>query len=107
MLSQSPREEPFMFTRYLVVLAVLFGGVLRSSAQTASGTILGLVRDAQDAAIPGAKITVTHTGSNISRMFTTGSSGSYTIPFLAPGTYDVSAEAPGFRRASRTGIRLS
>lgn len=91
----------FAFTAFLI-----FGGSFLSG-QTASGTILGLVRDAQDAAVPGARVTATHTGSNISRTFATDANGSYTMPFLVPGTYSVSAEAAGFRRASRTGIRLS
>ncbi|MEJ7607675.1 MAG: carboxypeptidase-like regulatory domain-containing protein, partial [Bryobacteraceae bacterium] len=78
-----------------------------SAAQTATGTILGLVRDAQDAPIPGAKLTVTNAGTNIARSFVTDSRGSYSLPFLIPGNYSVSAEAPGFRRSNRAGVRLS
>lgn len=93
--------------RLLILILLISSGLLPLSAQTASGTILGLVRDSQDAAIPAAKVTATHTGSNISRTFNTGSGGNYSIPFLSPGVYDISAEAPGFRRATRTGVRLS
>lgn len=75
-------------------------------AQTASGTILGTVRDQQEAAIPGATVTVTNTASNVSKNFVTDSSGTYVIPFLLPGNYSVSAEAPGFRRSHRTGINV-
>src|SRR5688572_20264279 len=78
-----------------------------AAAQTASGTILGIVVDPQDAPIPGAKITVTNSGTNIARTFTTDDRGSYTFPFLVPGNYSLSAEAQGFRRANRTAIRVS
>src|SRR6266567_7262886 len=33
-------------------------------------------------------------------------SGAYTIPFLAPGEYEIAAEAPGFKRSVRQGLKL-
>ncbi len=89
----------------LVVASLLLASGL--SAQTASGTILGLVRDSQNAAIPGAKVTITNVATNIVRTFKTDARGSYTVPFLVPATYSVTAEADGFKRANRNGIRLS
>ncbi|WP_031500308.1 TonB-dependent receptor [Bryobacter aggregatus] len=89
----------------LTLLLVLAASL--AVAQTASGVILGTVRDTQDAPVPGATVTVTNTGTNITRNFTTDSKGNYTFPFLVPGLYSVSAEAQGFRRANRTSIRLS
>src|SRR5262245_23368513 len=89
----------------LIVLTAMAAAI--SYAQTASGTILGTVRDSQQATVPGAKVTVTNIANNISKVFTTGSSGQYTVPYLLPGNYAVSVEAPGFRRANRTGIRLN
>lgn len=76
-------------------------------AQTASGTILGLVRDSQNAVISGANITITNTATNIVRTYTTDTRGSYTVPFLVPGVYSVSAGANGFKRAVRENVRLS
>src|SRR5262244_1221550 len=85
-------------------LMVLLSGV--TDAQTASGTILGVVRDSQQAAVPGAKVTATNIASNTARHFTTDQTGQYTIPFLLPGRYSVSVEAQGFRRATRSGLTL-
>jgi hypothetical protein len=85
-------------------VAALFCASL--SAQTASGTILGAIKDSQDAAIPGARVTVTNVASNTSRSFTTDQSGQYTVPYLLPGPYSVSVEAQGFRKANRTGLTL-
>src|SRR5580693_4671661 len=33
--------------------------------------------------------------------------GQYTIPFLMPGTYEISAESPGFKRYVRTGVEVA
>jgi hypothetical protein len=93
-----------------LVLTAVLGLLLltpAARAQTASGSILGIVLDPQDSPIPGARVTVTNAGTNISRNFTTDGRGSYTFPFLPPGLYSVSVEANGFRRASRTSLRVS
>src|SRR5262245_56542923 len=89
----------------LIVLTAMVTTV--SYAQPASGTILGTGRDSQQATVPGAKVRVTNVANNIAKVFTTGSSGQYTVPYLLPGNYSVSVEAAGFRRANRTGIRLN
>ena len=75
-------------------------------AQTVSGTILGTVRDPQQALVPGAKVIVTNVANNVSRNFVTDASGQYVVPFLLPGQYSVTVEAQGFRRANRTGLTL-
>ena len=37
---------------------------------------------------------------------TTTSDGAYTIPFLRPGVYTVSAELTGFRKVSQANVQL-
>ena len=66
------------FLMRLVALPALFCAAL--SAQTVSGTILGTIRDSQEAAVPNAKVTVTNVASNTSRNFTTDATGTYAIP---------------------------
>ena len=85
---------PAITWRFAALVVLLSASV---SAQTSSGTILGTIRDSQDAAIPGAKVTVTNTGSGIAKTFVTDTTGSYVIPYLLPGQYSVSVEAQGFR----------
>src|SRR5258706_9666998 len=70
-------------------------------AQEYRGTITGRVLDAQQAAIPGVKIIVTLGSTGARSETTSGSDGSYTIPFFTPGTYKISAEAQGFKRYQR------
>ena len=55
--------------------------------------------DTQDAAIPGAKVTITNTGTNVvSETVTTNSEGYYQVLQLPVGSYTVSAEHAGFSR---------
>ncbi len=64
----------------------------------AQGTadILGTVTDATGAVIPGATITLTNIGTNISATATSASNGDYIFPSVQIGTYTVKVDAKGF-----------
>ena len=64
--------------------------------QSATGQIIGNVTDPSGAAIPGARVTATNVGTNISRETTTGPDGFYQILALPIGTYDVAIRTQGF-----------
>jgi len=72
---------------------------ISASAQTASGRIIGTVTDAQGAAVAGAKVTVTNTGTNVRSDAVTNADGFYQVLQLAVGTYTVTAEHDGFSKA--------
>jgi hypothetical protein len=80
--------------------AALFGQEFR-------GTFSGSVSDTQGAAIPKVKVTVTETRTGTTAAAVSSDSGEYTIPFLTPGIYEISAEAPGFKKFVRQGLTLS
>jgi hypothetical protein len=75
-------------------------------AQQARGTILGTITDGSGAAVPGALVTVTNTGTSAKFAVRTGSVGFYTAPMLAIGAYSVTVEHPGFKKSTRSGIVL-
>lgn len=75
-------------------------------AQQGRGTISGTVTDASGASVPGASIAITNTGTNATFTTTTNEVGYYTAPAMPVGTYTVSAEKQGFKRAVRTGLVL-
>lgn len=80
-----------------------------ASAQTqltATGTILGHIRDSSGAAIPGAKITLHNEQTGIRSTFTTGTAGDYIFINQIPDTYDVTVEKQGFRTARTVGLIL-
>ena len=60
-----------------------------AAAQEITGSIGGVVSDSSGALIPGVKVTVTNTGTNVSKSVVTGASGAYRVPFLFFGTYRV------------------
>lgn len=56
--------------------------------------------------MPNAKITAVRIDTGVSRSTLAGSTGTYVIPDLVVGTYNVTAEAHGFKSGSATGITL-
>ena len=76
------------------------------SAQDARGAINGTVTDQSGGIVPGVSIRVTNADTGVSVDATTNAYGAYDVPFLLPGTYSVSAELAGFKKATRSGIRV-
>lgn len=67
----------------------------------------GRVVDPTDAPVAGASVVVRHTETNARYPAQTDSSGNYTAPFLPPGTYAITVELRGFKKAVREGVQLS
>jgi hypothetical protein len=74
--------------------------------QETRGTISGAVVDSSGAGIPGVKVLATETRTGTKASTVSDVAGQYTIPFLAPGNYEVSAEAADFKKAVRSGLDL-
>jgi hypothetical protein len=98
--------KKWRFILRLIVVCLLAGG---SSlvAQLQEARIIGVVYDPQHAVVPGATVTVTNTGTNISETVKTDSSGNYVVTPLDPGAYTVNAVATGFQTTVRNGIELT
>jgi Carboxypeptidase regulatory-like domain len=90
----------------LILIVLLASWNALVTAQTYQGRILGSVTDSSGAVVGGAKVTITNTATGISRSLTANGTGDYNAPNLEPGPYIVTAEAPSFKRAQRTGLRL-
>jgi outer membrane receptor protein involved in Fe transport len=78
------------------------------AAAQVTGSIAGVVRDASNAVMPGATVTVT--GAALQRTSvsaTTGSAGEYRVPLLPPGTYDVVVELAGFAPQTRRNVEVA
>jgi hypothetical protein len=77
-----------------------------NAAQTFRGAILGNVSDVNGGAIPDATITARNTGTGLERTTTTDSAGSFSIPELPLGVYEVSVNKQGFRSAKVTDVKV-
>ena len=67
----------------------------------------GVVSDSSGAMVANATVTIRDVGTNIATSSRTDDKGSYFFTGLRPSTYDVKAEAPGFRAAERTNVVLA
>jgi hypothetical protein len=92
----------------LVVILISFLSALGVYAQSAStATITGQVVDPQGAVIVGAKVTATNVATGMSRSTNTTGTGNYSLPNLAPGTYDITVAAPNFAGGGTKGVTLN
>jgi carboxypeptidase family protein len=91
------RGRHIMFTS-LGLLLILWMGSLPGSAQVgyATATLHGTVYDPSGSVVPSATVTVTDPSTGMVKTVKTGTDGTYEIPALKPGTYQVQVEAPGF-----------
>ena len=70
-------------------------------AQKITGDISGTVQDSTGAMVKDARITASNTATGETRSVTTSGSGFYRILELPPGSYKVTATAPGFKTSAR------
>lgn len=93
-----------MKARYWLVFVIL--AAVSLSAQTFRGTILGTVTDPSGAVVAGAQVTVKNTGTGLQRSTTTSGDGSYSLPELPIGTYDVTVTQAGFETSVTKGVTV-
>src|ERR1017187_2179105 len=92
------------------LLGVLLFATLLSDrvwAQEVTATVSGRVTDSSGAVVPGVSVEVKNTQTNQVISAKTDASGNYVAPYLHPGTYDITAEATGFKKFIQTGLVLS
>lgn len=89
------------------MVATLLAAFSASAAgQAVNGTLLGAITDSSGAAVAGATVTIRETNTSVVRDTLTNESGNYTFPTLTPGTYDVTVEKVGFRKAIRQTVEV-
>lgn len=92
-----PKEGVMKASHRAVLWAILSVIAIPTRSQTSAGSIVGVVRDSSSAVAPGAKVTVTNLGTNVSFTYVTDDTGNYFVPGLIPGQYRVSVEKSGFK----------
>ena len=95
------RKSIFLAALVLVLLSAHI-----AAAQVTTARLEGTVKDPTDAIIPGVVVVATNTGTNLTTEAITNETGLYLFPRLTPGTYSVTAELRGFKKAQNTGIIL-
>ncbi|MEK7407986.1 MAG: carboxypeptidase regulatory-like domain-containing protein [Acidobacteriota bacterium] len=91
--------------RKLLLLSCLTCAVALSQVEQA--TLTGTVADQSGAVIPNVRVVARNSQTGVETATRTNAEGIYRIPYLHPGSYDVSAEAQGFKKARVTGVGLT
>lgn len=77
------------------------------SAQLQNARIEGTVSDSSGAVIPGSKLSLVNTKTQVRLEAESDASGFFVFPSLPPGLYTLSAEANGFRKGTVANIELT
>src|SRR5581483_10832049 len=86
------------------LLALWIGSL--AHAQNITGSIVGTVLDSSGSALPGVIITVRNQGTGISSEAIVDQSGTYSVPNLFAGRYEVEAKKQGFQTVAFKDIQL-
>lgn len=94
--------------RSVVAFAVALGALTLSSAvaQEFRATVTGRITDQSRGAMPGVTVVVTNTETNETATAVASADGAYSIPFLQPGVYTLTAELDGFKTYTQEDLRL-
>jgi hypothetical protein len=89
----------FCFLSGLLVLVASLGfQSVQAQVDYSTATLKGVVYDPQGAVIVKATVTVTNPSTGFTKTVQCHADGSYVIPVLQPGAYQISVEAPGFEK---------
>ncbi len=96
-------------TLLIVALACgqLAASVAYGQAQANAADLQGYVRDASTAVVTNATVTASNPATNVSRSANTTSDGYYQIVGLPPGSYEITVEAPNFKKAVLPDVTLT
>ena len=92
-----------------ILLMVLLLAALQAHAQVgySTGMLRGTVLDSQGKIVPGASVTVTNPATGSTKIAKADTDGSYRIPELNPGSYDIAVEAEGFAKLVAKGVQVA
>jgi hypothetical protein len=95
-----------VIARCLLAALMLLAAVPAANAQN-TGQIAGTIKDSSGGVLPGVTVTITNVGTGITRNTVTDEHGAFVVTNLPVGSYSVSAELQGFRKAERRGFELT
>lgn len=100
---RSVRFVAFPF-RFFTLALFFLATAAASFSQSSRGTIAGTILDSTGAAIQGATITATGVETGAVYKTTSTDTGSYRLPDIQLGTYNISVAAVGFKTSDQKGV---
>jgi hypothetical protein len=97
----------FFFSCLLAVPGML--GVFAAHAQVdySTATLRGTVYDPQGAVVAGTQVSATNLNTGVTKNAIAGGDGTYQIPLLPPGTYEIVFQAQGFSKEIAKSVTLT
>src|SRR5262252_4300134 len=94
-------------TRLLAITSFLaLNSILAFGQSGTTAPLSGTVFDATGAVLSGATVVIKNNGTGAEVKVNTASNGAYTIPSLGAGTYTLTVEAPGFKKAVVQDVKI-
>jgi Carboxypeptidase regulatory-like domain/TonB dependent receptor-like, beta-barrel len=93
----------------VVVFGILsaFAPPAHAQSRVTTADLAGVILDETGSILPSATVRTRNEETNAIRNGSVDGSGRFLIPALAPGRYEITAEAPGFRPETRQGLVVS
>jgi hypothetical protein len=85
-------------------ILVIASGALWAQSETA--TVVGTVTDPTGAMQSAAVVSALNENTGVRAQALTTEEGQYSFPALRPGTWSITATAPGFKQLVRSGVLL-
>src|SRR5215813_1716940 len=98
--------KPCMLRFLALAVFLAVSGLAAFGQGGATAPLSGLVLDQGGSAVHGANVVVKNDATGAETTTTTTSTGTYTVPSLGAGSYSVTIEAPGFKKAVLQGIKI-
>src|SRR5258708_4371543 len=92
---------------FLLIASLVCANVAQGQAQSNAADLEGFVKDASGAVVPNASVTARNPLTNVSRTTTTNDEGLYRIVNLPPGDYEITVEAPNFKKSVLTKVTIT
>lgn len=92
--------------RFVLIVALCLACGATAWAQRDTGSIVGTVKDSSNALVPNAKVTVTDVERGVNFETTTNDSGEFVATPLQVGSYTVTVERAGFKKAVSVPVKL-
>src|SRR3981081_2265284 len=99
------RPERSRMRQAIAIVVVALMVSTTASAQTYTGSVSGVVKDQQGGVLPGVNVMLV--GKTGTRNTTSDSVDSYRFPAVEAGSYSISAELTGFKRARQDNVNVT
>ena len=108
-MSEARRSRLLDF-RLIGAICTILGlclSVTPAISQVLYGSVVGVVKDAQGATVPGATVTIVNKETNLTRDTVTNAEGAYSLINVPAGAYDVKVSLQGFREGVRSNVPVA